>query len=127
MNLKLVIAALILAAAIGGGAYVYHQHKLIEGYEPLHATVEGYCGACGVEGYNSGDVAPQRQRGEYATQRQINDDTYGFHFEVSPSKKTCLFGQGAERSAVCCDRGFYGGKVHFEYTGDEERMNRCAQ
>lgn len=45
-----------------------------------------------------------------------------FMFEVTPWKKTCLFGP---RSDHCCPRGWHGQNVMFEYTNDADRLNNC--
>lgn len=44
----------------------------------------------------------------------------GFHFEVTPWKKTCL---GDNPCPKCCNRGYMGQNVSFAYTSDVDRMN----
>jgi hypothetical protein len=45
-----------------------------------------------------------------------------FRFEVTPWKKTCL-NKHPYRCQGCCLPGFNGSPQHFEYTGDDVRMN----
>ena len=66
----------------------------------------------------------------------------GFHFEVTPQKKCCLWrglqpgcqeymgeagmhAQGGPLCKFCCNKGFHGRPVGFKYTPDYDRFRVC--
>jgi heme/copper-type cytochrome/quinol oxidase subunit 2 len=57
----------------------------------------------------------------------------GFHFEVTPQKRCCLWPNSKECQKYnnvcdyCCGPGFHGRPLKFNYTPDSERWKKCGK